>query len=237
MDHFAIVIPVYNPTEHFRELLVRLRSVLASQPGQWLVVVVNDGSDHWPEIPQEGLPLIILHHQRNQGKGAALKTGFRYLAETAIPWTAVLTMDADLQHPPEEIPGFLRQFRNENPDMVLGCRNRSPRVMPLHRIASNYLTSLIISLLTGKKVRDSQSGFRLFRWGPLKSVLPVLEEDRFHLESEMLLRVASHGGKIKHVRIPTIYNSAPSAIRNWADTMNFIQLIMRFIWKRLWGHV
>ncbi len=235
MKHFAIVIPVFHPTVHFEQLLQRLNSIYPQLPGNWRILIVDDGSPRWPELSFGNLPYVVLRHQQNRGKGAALKTAFAYLEHSDTQWEAVITMDGDLQHQPEDIPAFLECYERTQADIILGARNRSPRIMPLHRIASNHLTSLIISLITGTMVKDSQSGFRLLRWKTLRNVRPSLQENRFHLESEMVLRIAHRGGIVRHVPIPTIYNSAPSAIKHWADTLNFIQLILRFMFERWWG--
>ncbi len=142
---------------------------------------MDDGS-HQPIEPilYSSLPLHIIRHEKTL-EGDALKTGFRYFTEqVAVHY--ILTIDADLQHPPEKIPAFIDQINNAGKSMVIGYRLRKLSVMPFHRILSNYLTSLIISILTGQLIRDSQCGFRLFESSIVKQ-LP-LEEHRFHLESE-----------------------------------------------------
>lgn len=130
---------------------------------------------------------------------------------------------------------FLWEFQCHQADMVYGYRSRKIGVMPLHRIASNYLTSLIISLFTGRICRDSQCGFRLYRKAALRNV--PMQENRFHLESELALRLGWRKAKMVPVRIPTIYNHSPSAIRNLPDTLNFVALVVKLVFRRLWGHV
>ncbi len=237
MTQFAVVIPVFNPTPVFPQLLFRLNKTLQPLPGKWQIVLVDDGSSQWIKPPEIQIPITILKHAVNKGKGAALKTAFTYLISKSIPLQAVVILDADLQHLPEDIPRFLRLFQKTKADIILGVRKRTVGEMPIHRIASNYLTSLIISLLTGTLVKDSQCGFRFIRWDVLKSILPQLSENRFHLESEMLLQLGWFGYKIDHVSIPTIYNAQPSAIQNVPDTLNFVALITRMVWKRMWRNV
>jgi hypothetical protein len=148
---------------------------------------------------------------------------------------AVITLDSDWQHPPEYIPAFLREFEKGKGDVIVGCRKRDPEVMPFHRILSNLLTTAIISAMIGQKVGDSQCGFRLYSRRVLENISP--RETRFHLESEFLIRSGWKTFRIACVAIPTIYNDAPSAIRNIPDTLNFISLIFRLLIERMRGHV
>lgn len=163
-----------------------------------------------------------------------MRRGFAHFLERKEV-RAVLTLDADLQHPPEYIPVFLRKFEEGGGEVIVGSRQRNPKVMPLHRILSNTLTTLIISAMIGQKVGDSQCGFRLYSRRTLESI--SLNETRFHLESEFLIRSGWQGFKIGSVPIPTIYNDAPSAIRNIPDTLNFISLVFRLLKERIGGHV
>ena len=107
--------------------------------------------------------------------------------------------------------------------------------MPASRIVSNTLTSLIISLLIGQPVRDSQCGFRFYSRALLEHF--VLSERRFHLESEALLRAGWGKWRIGWVSIPTIYNGSPSAIRHLPDTLNFVQLVLKLTLRRILGRL
>jgi glycosyltransferase involved in cell wall biosynthesis len=148
-----------------------------------------------------------------------------------VPARYILTIDADLQHPPEKILEFLRQIRQSSHRIVVGFRERRLSQMPMQRILSNYLTSLIISSLTGRLIKDSQCGFRLFDSAILTGLR--LEENRFHLESELLIKAAWQKIRIGFVRIPTIYLQEKSSINNFHDTLNFISLIFKLIKKRM----
>ncbi len=226
----GILIPAYNPEPDTLHRLLR-RIADLNLPELYEVVVVDDGSQkpvRLPKIPE--LPLTLLRQTPNRGKGAALKLGFGHLlAQPSIQ--LILTLDADLQHPPEKIPQFLQRFQQTGEPIVVGYRSRSPRVMPPHRIVSNSLTSLIISLLTGQLVRDSQCGFRLIHRSVLGAV--SLQENRFHLESELLIRAGWRGFRIGFVPIPTIYTNEKSSIKNVRDTLNFVFLIIRLVGERL----
>ncbi|MEJ2637571.1 MAG: glycosyltransferase family 2 protein [Calditrichia bacterium] len=228
----GIIIPAFNPRpEVLEELLRRITRICA--PYDCRVLVVDDGSDQAIEFNNlSHNSVTVLRHPVNRGKGAALKSGFGYFLRQESA-DAVITIDADLQHPPEKIPEFLEAFAGNAGSIITGYRQRNPRVMPVHRIVSNGLTSLIISLLTGKLVRDSQCGYRLISLDVLQN-LP-LSEDGFHLESEILIRAGWLGFKIASVPIPTIYNNEKSSIKNVPDTLNFVSLIFQLVKERLSG--
>lgn len=232
----GIIIPVYNSDNYLNELLQKIHEIQCDLD-EWdlRVLIVDDGSN--PEIEKrkiQGLQIDWMKHEQNQGKGAALKTGFQFfLSHPNI--NPIMTMDGDLQHPPEFIPEFLKKYESEDAMVIVGSRKKNPQVMPFHRIISNTLTSLIISALIGQFVHDSQCGFRLYDREVIENV--NLSENRFHLESEMLIKCGWQKYKIGYIPIPTIYNEAPSAIRNFSDTMNFITLIIRMIKERLVGNV
>jgi glycosyltransferase involved in cell wall biosynthesis len=228
----GIIIPAFNPDiSQLTELVERIKNVC--QQLKYQLIIVDDGSQNWKDI--EGLKdnnVYLLKHSQNLGKGAALKTGFDYLlADNSVE--IVITLDADLQHPPEKIPEFLTAFFENDWDIIVGYRRRDLKIMPFHRIISNTLTSLTISLLSGQMIRDSQCGFRLIDSRVIKRL--KLTENRFHLESELLLRASFFKYKIGFVPIPTIYTDQKSSINNIADTLNFIFLLLRIIKERVAG--
>ena len=225
----GILIPAYNPDPpQLIELIHRLKRL--SMSSAFRILVVDDGSEK-PILP-DGLDssVKIIRHVKNEGKGAALKTGFRYFSEM-YTCSFVITLDADLQHPPESIPGFIRSYHSGAGQLIVGYRSRSPGIMPLHRIFSNTFTSLLISILGGQLVRDSQNGFRLIDSTVLKEI--VLKEQGFHLESELLIKAAWRGYRIGFVKVPTIYADEKSSIHNVKDTVNFLRLILQLSGKRL----
>ncbi|MGH1363859.1 MAG: glycosyltransferase family 2 protein [Calditrichia bacterium] len=232
---FGILIPVYNADQLLPELLNGIAEAQADCRNTFCVQIVDDGSE--PELMSHvhpDLEVVQIRHDGNRGKGAALKSGIRELLNDK-KIEAVITLDADLQHPPEYIPAFIDIFESRQVDLVIGRRRRDPKIMPPHRMASNYLTSRIVSWIGGQRVEDSQCGFRLYSRRLLETVHP--KEDRFHLESEFVVRTAWKKYSIGAVDIPTIYNGAPSAIRHVADTLNFVGLMGRLLKEKIRGYV
>jgi glycosyltransferase involved in cell wall biosynthesis len=230
---YGIIIPVYNSARFLPELLTHIDRLRLEDVQ---VLVIDDGSDKPVEISTDNYqtPVKLIRHIDNFGKGAALLSGFEYFM--SLPSVqAVITLDADLQHPPEKIPDFIRAFERGKGDLIVGQRERELGVMPLHRILSNWLTTSIISFLISKPAFDSQCGFRLYSRKIIENIRPA--ERRFHMESEMLIRSGWAGFKIASVKIPTIYNGAPSAINNISDTTAFISLVFKMAFERIRGNV
>jgi glycosyltransferase involved in cell wall biosynthesis len=185
-----------------------------------LIIAVNDGStdNSCDEIPLSD-NVILLSYPANHGKGYALKTGFLESIKRATYIT--LTLDADLQHIPEKIPELILALVNH--DIVVGNRLSNLKKMPLQRIISNKLTSFLLSLKTGYKLLDTQSGFRAYKTEILKGILPVYPG--FEAESEMLVKAARKKYEINFVPIPTIYAGETSKMRPFQAIIGFIKVL------------
>ena len=215
-----VIVVGYNAASYLEELVARLRVVVDSAD----IIYIDDGSnDETAEILKR-LEVKCLRHRRNLGKGAALKTGFRYARHCG--YQSVVTMDADLQHRPEEIPRFLA--RDNGARLLLGTRAMQSGLMPGARRLSNFLTSMVISVFNARRVRDSQCGFRLLPVSLLEQI--SLESKGFFAESELLLRAGQLGFEIREVPVSTVYNDAPSRINHLADTLRFVRLAFGRLW-------
>jgi len=227
MLSYQVLIPAYNAEKTLAELLRQLRE-LPQKPVN--ILVIDDGSkDSTSDIARAaGVQLYRFSH--NSGKGRALRQGFSMLQNDCSA-EYIICMDADLQHPPACIPDLLTAAEVRASRFVIGTRSRSWSSMPVSRRLSNFLTSMMISMLTGQKLKDSQCGFRLIAKDVLKEI--SVSQEGFQLESEMLLRIATRKIRIDEVPIPTIYNSAGSHIHHFKDTLRFILLISREIGQRV----
>ncbi len=154
-----IIIPAYN-----EELTIGSVVALARKYGD--VLVVDDGSsDRTSEIAQNA-GAIVVKHETNMGKGAALRTGFDYAL--ANGYDAAVCLDADGQHNPGEIPKLLEPILKDEADMVIGSRflDGAKKSIPLYRRLGLWIlnTTTNASLNGNLKVTDSQSGFRAMKW-------------------------------------------------------------------------
>ncbi len=218
----AILIPAYNEVDNIKNTLKNIDFNMGD------IIVVDDGStDNTGEIAkQEGV--TVLRHPYNMGKGRAHRTGFKYISNNSS-YDYLIAMDADGQHSPEEILLFEERINENKEDLIIGTRKLSLKDMPLLRYFTNFTTSFFVSLLCGKRVKDSQSGFRAIRTEVVKKV--PLSTSRFQTESELTIKAARLGYKIGFLSIKTIYQkNGVSYIHPLKDTIRFILLAISSFW-------
>ena len=183
------------------------------------VVVVDDGSSDDTADRAEAAGAIVLRQVPNAGKGAALRAGFRHGLDAGAP--AVVTLDADGQHDPGEIPTFLERFETRRAELIVGQRDL--RAMPPIRRWSNRLGGATLALALGRSVPDNQSGYRLIGRTLMRAMLES-EESGFEFEVEMIARCIALGLPIDAVPIRTIYAGEPSHIRPLRHFREFIRV-------------
>jgi glycosyltransferase involved in cell wall biosynthesis len=188
--------------------------------------VVDDGSsDNTSGLAREA-GAVVLRNQINQGKGASLIKGFNYALSHS--YDAVITMDGDGQHLPEDIPYFIRLAEYSDSGLIIGNRMFKARGMPRLRLATNMLMSWVISGVARQNIPDTQCGFRLIK----KEVIKKLElgTTKYETESEVLIKVSRLGFKIESVPIKTVYAGEKSQINPFIDTLRFFRFILRELW-------
>ncbi len=221
-SHSALVlVPAYNAAKYLPELIPRLKQFSCESN----ILFVNDGSTDDTLSLLKEYSVKYISFEVNRGKGAALLAGFKYAIEKG--YRSVLTIDADLQHLPEEILRFYAI--DDGGRLIMGTRNIDLSVMPFARWLTNNLTSLIISIFSSQRIRDSQSGYRLIPTKFLKAT--DFKTVHYDLESEMLFKAGAAGCPVAEVPISTVYEGSESFINPLTDTTRFI----RQIWKRIWA--
>jgi glycosyltransferase involved in cell wall biosynthesis len=183
------------------------------------VVVVDDGSSDDTADRAEAAGATLIRQAPNAGKGAALRTGFRHALEAGAP--AVVTLDADGQHDPAEIPRFLERFETRRAELIIGQRDF--RSMPPVRRLSNAVGGLVLAGALGRSVPDNQSGYRLIGRTLMRALLDS-DESGFEFEVEMIARCIALGLPIDAVPIRTIYAGEPSHIRPWRHFTEFVRI-------------
>ena len=222
-----VLIPAYNAAETVGRVIKAIQGVSP----RLATLVVDDGSDDTTARVALDAGAVVLKHGGNMGKGAALRTGFEEFLKRAEK--AVITLDADGQHSPEEIPNLIECWIREESDIVIGTRKRDVKRMPLLRIFTNTVSTWLVSLSAGRRIPDSQSGYRLLT----RKVIDTIETTSrgYGAESEILIKAASRGLKIGSAPISTIYENEKSYIHPLKQPLLFLGLIIKSLFWRLKG--
>jgi glycosyltransferase involved in cell wall biosynthesis len=211
------VIPCFNEETRIADVVRRcLRHTDA-------VLVVDDGSTDETAAKAKGAGAVVISHVRNRGKGVALNTGYAYAVRRG--YDAVVTLDGDGQHDPGEIPKFIEAAGSSGVHVVLGCRMTDVKDMPGIRRWTNRTTSRLVSRLSGQRMQDSQTGFRLIKCAVLEAVRCVTRN--YEAESEILIKAGRKGFHVAEVPVSTIYHGGKSSIHPIIDTLRFIRLVLR----------
>jgi len=234
MPTLYAIIPAYEPLPSLPEL-VRETLKITLLKG---VVVVDDGSvkegtaETFAEIEKIG-GCILLRHPRNKGKGASMKTAFKYLLEKDEDIIGAVTVDADGQHLPVDIEKVLSSFLEHRADYVLGVRDFSTLEVkiPWRSRFGNNMTEKVFKLFTGTPLKDTQTGLRVYPRDFMKEALNI-KPDRYEFELEALLRYYRCGmGVIRQVPITTVYeeNNPSSHFNPIKDSIRIYAIFFKFI--------
>lgn len=216
----CVIIPAYNVEKTLP------RVIKGAQKYVEKVIVVDDGSTDATFTKAKEAGAEVLKHEKNEGKGGALRTGLESALEKGFE--QIILMDGDGQHDPNEIPKFLKAAEEPRADIIVGSRMENVKDMPRDRLTVNRIGSCLTSLLARQRIPDSQSGYRLVKSKILKKI--TLTSQRYDVESEMLIKAGKRGFGIKSIPIKTIYRQEISHFRKFWDTLRFIKLILKGIW-------
>lgn len=239
-NRYIALIPAYEPERKLIGLTADLK-----EKG-FDIVVVDDGSgpeykDIFGELEQQA---TVLTHSQNRGKGAALKTGLRYInkymAYTESMKTAagtasvsgrdavIVTVDADGQHLPDDVLRVAEISANRRDVLVLGSRALG-RDIPARSRFGNTVTRHVYSAATGVRVHDTQTGLRAFHRSLIPRLLEI-EGDRYEYEINMLMKLAAEGVPVIEERIETVYenNNSGSHFRTVRDSFRVYKEILKF---------
>lgn len=226
MDKIGIIIPAYQAANTLCDVIQQCRHV----PDIAGVIVVNDGSTDGTESIAQQEQVIVVTHELNRGKGAALVSGFDEASRHG--WDAVLTIDADGQHDPQFALAFIQCWRETNAHVIIGVREREGSPMPVQRRLSNAMSSAVVSRLAHSRITDSQSGYRLIArpvWETLQ-----FSTTRYDMESELLIKAGRAGFTIAEVPISTVYASEQSHFHAFRDTFRMASVFIK-LWREADG--
>ena len=234
------LIPAYEPDEKIKGLTEDLIS------RGFDVVIVDDGSGHdyaalFEELSQKA---TVLTHSENRGKGAALKTGLKYInkymayTESVLTKTGaemisgrdavIVTVDADGQHLPDDVQRVAEISASRPEALVLGSRALAGDI-PARSRFGNTVTRHVYSAATGVKVHDTQTGLRAFHRSMIPRLLEI-EGERYEYEINMLMILATEGVPVIEERIETVYedNNSGSHFRTVRDAVRVYKEILKF---------
>jgi glycosyltransferase involved in cell wall biosynthesis len=241
----SVVVPVYNERDTWRELLARVEAVELPDVGRQ-IVLVDDGSTDGtreqleqfageagaePSAPRPGqVRHKVIFHDRNRGKGAALRTGFE-----AADGDVVVIQDADLEYDPNDHPRLLEPMRRDRADVVYGSRfaERSGRKGYWKNYLANRFLTVLSNLSTGLKLTDMETCYKMFRREVLARL--SLEQDRFGFEPEVTAKVARLDVRIAELPIRYVGRSHEEGKKiGWRDGLKAIVCIFKYgcRWRR-----
>ena len=205
------LIPAFNEAPYIADVVERTRQYVVE------VVVIDDGSGDGTAEIARAAGATCLRLPKNCGKASALRAGIAFARDNRF--AQVITLDGDGQHLPEDIPLMLRVAEETGADLIIGARSFDRARMPRPRYFSNVIGSRLASALVGHEIRDSQSGFRLFRLDKLDG--EKLRSRCYELEMEILIKMARSGCTIAHAPIRTVYDDgqARSKMKPVRDTV------------------
>jgi putative flippase GtrA len=224
----VVLIPSLNPDDKILELVRNLRELNINN-----IVIVNDGSCNsclpvFDKLERD-YNCTVISHEKNMGKGAALKTGIDAINKMGLEIAGYVTADADGQHSPNDI-AHIAEVLNKNPSsLILGVRDFNKKNVPFKSRYGNKITSLIFLLTSGRRCSDTQTGLRGIPFSLTDELLKISGQ-RFEYETNMLIQLAKK--KINFIEIPieTIYsdNNRESHFRPFRDSLLIYGQIVKF---------
>ena len=215
----CVIIPAYNEANKITNIISGVK-----EQG-FLALVVDDGSkDSTAQIAAQS-GAVVLSNLANEGKGVSLKNGFAYALKN--DYDAVITMDGDGQHLPEELAHFIDSAQKSAAGIFIGNRMSNSRNMPWERFITNKFMSWLISRITGQNIPDTQCGYRLIKKEVLQKL--YLKTNKFEVESEILIQAARLGFRIETLPVKTVYNGTKSQINPLFDAFRFSRYILKVI--------
>ena len=231
LSKISVVLPSLDPDEKLNAVIDGLLEYGFSN-----IILVNDGSKqenlHYFTDAAAAHPEIhLLHHEVNRGKGAALKTAFRWFLDNCPEGAGVVTVDGDNQHHPEDTRACCEKML-ETGHCILGCRDFTLDHVPKRSRFGNHTTSLVFKTFVGMTISDTQTGLRALPREAVEELVDVAG-DRFEYETNMLLAFKEKAIPFEENKIRTVYieENKSSHFRTFVDSWRIYKLIMAHFFR------
>jgi glycosyltransferase involved in cell wall biosynthesis len=229
----SVVIPVYNEEATLREIVQRVAAVELRKE----IILIDDCSrdrsfDILREIEAERAGdetnrVVVLKHETNRGKGAAVRTGF-----AAATGTVVVVQDADLEYDPAELPRLLQPIVDGRADVVYGSRflgDQPHRVLYFWHSVGNWVLTKLSNAFTNLNLTDMETCYKLFKREQLAQILPTLKQERFGFEPEVTAKVARRGLRVYEMSISYSGRTYAQGKKiGWRDGVKALWCIVRY---------
>lgn len=231
MEKLSIIIPCYNEVRHIETVLEKVLQVTLLRDLEKEVIVVDDASTDGTapvleKFRQKDPRLVLQRHEKNSGKGAAIKTGLQ-----SASGSIVIIQDADLEYDPRDYNKLLQPILEGHADVVFGSRfrgNDPHRVLFYFHTVGNKFLTFLSNLFTQINLTDMETGFKMFRTEYLKEI--TIRENRFGFEPEITAKIS----RIKNIRIYEVgvsyygrtYQEGKKI--NWKDGLRAVYCILKY---------
>lgn len=222
----SVVIPAFNEATTIGQVI----QTVANQPLVGEIIIIDDASTDNTQTQLAAftalpIPLKILRHAANQGKGAALRTGIK---AATMPY--VIVQDADLEYDPREYPAILEPLLEDRADVVYGSRflgGSAHRVLYFWHRVGNGLLTLLSNMCTNLNLTDMETGFKAFRRETIQNI--KIQENRFGFEPEITAKLARHGARFYEVGISYSGRTYQEGKKvGWKDGFRALWCIFRY---------
>lgn len=222
LSGLAAIVPCYNAGPRLEQVIRKLVQHVER------VIVIDDGSTDACIDPIRDMPVHVETLSSNHGKGYALLKGYAIaLQDENI--TCVASLDADGQHDSEELPRLYEAFVTQQADFLIGAREFDGSQVPWRSRFGNTITVSVVAKILGRRLPDTQSGFRLLSRRFLDAMLPKVKGGRYETEMELLGRAIREDFHVVSVPIQTIYEegNASSHFRKIHDSVRIYRTLFR----------
>lgn len=234
--NIVVIIPTFNNAETVGDIISR------TQKFGLPIWVVNDGStDGTKSVLEQFADIEIIHFPKNRGKGAALKTALKQAGQKDYRYA--ITLDADGQHYPEDISVFLTEIEQKPDALLIGARNLQADNMPGKNTFANKFSNFWYRIETGKKMQDTQSGFRLYPLNKMRGM--AFFTGKYEFELEVIVQSAWRGIDVRNIPVRVYYppeEERVSHFRPWRDftrisLLNTVLVLIALLWYYPWKAV